>query len=164
MAKQIKISELTAQINEGWKIEKLVEFYELPTSTMRNVLKQAGLTIRKFKKPLFELIDDTTVVEKDPSQLDLFQTVQTSEDTLHIAKEIPTASIPAVITPSTEPTIVAFEAEKQATLPITLLDDSLDNGISEDVLAEMAAVLMTEEDPQNVEEMDAATSEEIWDL
>lgn len=88
MAVQIKKAELTAQINEGWKIDKLATHYELPVLTMRRVLKEAGLVIRSFKKPKFELIDDTaeetTVI---PNQLDLFETVQQSEDTSTIVEE-----------------------------------------------------------------------------
>ena len=89
MAVQIKKAELTAQINEVWKIEKLAQHYELPVLTMRKVLKEAGLVIRSFKKPKFELIDDT--VEETPvipNQLDLFKTVQHSEDTSTIVGEV----------------------------------------------------------------------------
>ena len=136
MAKQIKISELTAQVEEGWKIEKLAEFYELPINTTRNLLRQAGLTIKKLKRPLFELVDDTVETVKDPKQLDLFQTIQESENTL---ETVVTPSEP-IIVKSDVPELIAFEAEKQVTPP-SLLDDALDQGIPEDVLAEMNAVL-----------------------
>ena len=64
MTKQIKLSELKADINAGMKREALrVKYTDGNNNQLNVILKQAGLKIRSFKvnplKPKFELIDDT---------------------------------------------------------------------------------------------------------
>lgn len=55
----IKISLLERQVESGMKLKELAEFYSLPVAQMKKVLKQANLRIRSFRKPQFNLIDDT---------------------------------------------------------------------------------------------------------
>ena len=60
MAVEIKKSILTQQVEEGWKRKALAEHYGLPEAQMAQVLKNAGLKIRKFHAPKYQLVDDTT--------------------------------------------------------------------------------------------------------
>jgi hypothetical protein len=58
--KEISKVKLTEQVNSGLKVEDLAEFYEIPKSQVRVMLKQAGLKIRRTRKgSAFKLIDDT---------------------------------------------------------------------------------------------------------
>lgn len=59
MAVEIKKSILTQQVQDGWKRSALAEHYGLPETQMAAVLKQAGLKIRKFHAPKYQLVDDT---------------------------------------------------------------------------------------------------------
>ena len=59
MAVEIKLSVLTEQVNEGWKRAALAEHYGLPETQMAQVLRDAGLKIRKFHAPKYQLVDDT---------------------------------------------------------------------------------------------------------
>ncbi len=66
MAETVKIDLelLTQQVEEGKKREELAQYWGLNISQMKNALKAAGLTIRKFHKPAFEFVTATeTVVE-----------------------------------------------------------------------------------------------------
>jgi ribosomal protein S13 len=56
---RITTTDLTNKVNEGWKKIALAEHYGLPVSQMTQVLKDAGLKIRKFHKPKYELVNDT---------------------------------------------------------------------------------------------------------
>ena len=64
MAVPIKKSILSAQVEEGMKKAELAAHYELPVAQMTKVLKAAGLKIRKFHAPKFELEDDMEVLEE----------------------------------------------------------------------------------------------------
>ena len=79
MTKQIKLSELKADINAGMKREALrVKYTDGNNNQLNVILKQAGLKIRSFKvnplKPKFELVDDTieelTTVEMGVEELE----------------------------------------------------------------------------------------------
>ena len=59
MAVEIKKSVLSQQVQEGWKRKALAEHYGLPETQMAQVLKDAGLQIRKFHAPKYQLVDDT---------------------------------------------------------------------------------------------------------
>ena len=59
MAVPIKKSILSAQVEEGMKKAELAAHYELPVAQMTKVLKAAGLKIRKFHAPKYQLVDDT---------------------------------------------------------------------------------------------------------
>ena len=59
MAVEIKKSILTQQVEEGWKRKALAEHYGLPETQMAQVLRDAGLQIRKFHAPKYQLGDDS---------------------------------------------------------------------------------------------------------
>ena len=57
--KQVKKSELTTMVNEGKKRNEIAAHYGLKEAQVAKLLKAAGLKIRKFHLPTFELVDDT---------------------------------------------------------------------------------------------------------
>ena len=59
MAVEIKKSVLVQQVQDGWKRKALAEHYGLPEAQMAQVLRNAGLQIRKFHAPKYQLVDDT---------------------------------------------------------------------------------------------------------
>lgn len=67
--KQVKKSELTAMVNEGKKRNEIAAFYGLKEAQVAKLLKAAGLKIRKFHLPTFELVDDT--VEENAQMMDI---------------------------------------------------------------------------------------------
>lgn len=67
--KQVKKSELTAMVNEGKKRNEIAAHYGLKEAQVAKLLKAAGLKIRKFHLPTFELVDDT--VEETAQMMDI---------------------------------------------------------------------------------------------
>ena len=67
--KQVKKSELTAMVNEGKKRNEIAAYYGLKEAQVAKLLKAAGLKIRKFHLPTFELVDDT--VEENAQMMDI---------------------------------------------------------------------------------------------
>ena len=67
--KQVKKSELTAMVNEGKKRNEIAAYYGLKEAQVAKLLKAAGLKIRKFHLPTFELVDDT--VEETTQMMDI---------------------------------------------------------------------------------------------
>ena len=63
MAIEIKKSVLAQQVEDGWKRKALAEHYGLPETQMAQVLRDAGLQIRKFHAPKYQLVDDTNSEE-----------------------------------------------------------------------------------------------------
>ena len=63
MAIEIKKSILAQQVQDGWKRKALAEHYDLPETQMAQVLRNAGLKIRKFHAPKYQLVDDTNSEE-----------------------------------------------------------------------------------------------------
>ena len=59
MAVEIKKSVLVQQVQDGWKRKALAEHYGLPEAQMAQVLRNAGLQIRKFHAPKYQFVDDT---------------------------------------------------------------------------------------------------------
>lgn len=59
MAVEIKKSILAQQVQDGWKRKALAEHYGLPEAQMAQVLRNAGLQIRKFHAPKYQFVDDT---------------------------------------------------------------------------------------------------------
>ena len=59
MAVEIKKSVLAQQVEDGWKRKALAEHYRLPETQMAEVLRKAGLKIRKFHAPKYQFVDDT---------------------------------------------------------------------------------------------------------
>lgn len=71
MAETVKITvqDLTEKVEAGWKKPALAEHYGLPVSQMTLALKQAGLKIRKFHKPKFELVNEEVVADEDTIEI-----------------------------------------------------------------------------------------------
>ena len=67
--KKVKKSELTAMVNEGKKRNEIAAYYGLKEAQVAKLLKAAGLKIRKFHLPTFELVDDT--VEETAQMMDI---------------------------------------------------------------------------------------------
>ena len=63
MAVEIKKSILTQQVQDGWKRKALAEHYGLSETQMAQVLKDAGLKIRKSHAPKYQLVDDSVEEE-----------------------------------------------------------------------------------------------------
>lgn len=59
--KQVQISKksLTEDINNSFTQTQLMEKYSLSAGTLRDILKEAGLKIKKTKVKRFILVDDT---------------------------------------------------------------------------------------------------------
>ena len=80
---QITLSVLTEQVNAGMKKTALAQHYGLKESQMTKVLQAAGLKIRKFHTPVFELVNDLDVTEAPqaevqgaPIQAEIFDAVE----------------------------------------------------------------------------------------
>lgn len=52
-----------AQIQKGWKKDKLAKHYDLPATQIAGILTHLGLKIRKFHKPSFVIVSATEVEE-----------------------------------------------------------------------------------------------------
>lgn len=74
--KQIKLSELTADVNSGMKKDALCEKYGLNKAQMTGLLRKAGLKIRKFHAPKFELVID----ENDQNDAEPVSEVATADN------------------------------------------------------------------------------------
>ena len=59
--KEIKLSELTAYVQEGKKKEDIMEIYGLNSAQVTRLMKEANLTFRKFRRPAFTLIKDVEI-------------------------------------------------------------------------------------------------------
>lgn len=55
--KQISKAELTRLVTEGKKKEEIASYYGLNNAQTSKLLQSAGLKIRKFHKPTFNLVD-----------------------------------------------------------------------------------------------------------
>lgn len=58
---QITKQDLEQKVQAGWKKTQLAEHYGLPEAQVGKLLKEAGLTIRKFHNPKYVLIDEEQV-------------------------------------------------------------------------------------------------------
>lgn len=68
MSEPVRITkqDLEEKVQAGWKKDTLAEHYGLPMTQMTQALKQAGLKIRKFHRPKFELVDETEEIASHP--------------------------------------------------------------------------------------------------
>ncbi len=66
---QITLSVLTEQVNAGMKKTALAQHYGLKESQMTKVLQAAGLKIRKFHTPVFELVNDLNETEAPQAEV-----------------------------------------------------------------------------------------------
>ena len=83
--KQVKKSELTAMVNEGKKRNEIAAHYGLKEAQVAKLLKAAGLKIRKFHLPTFELVDDT--VEEEATMMDILVTQEMMDMNPDLAAE-----------------------------------------------------------------------------
>ena len=83
--KQVKKSELTAMVNEGKKRNEIAAHYGLKEAQVAKLLKAAGLKIRKFHLPTFELVDDT--VEETAQMMDIPVTQEVLDMNLDLTAE-----------------------------------------------------------------------------
>ena len=83
--KQVKKSELTAMVNEGKKRNEIAAHYGLKEAQVAKLLKAAGLKIRKFHLPTFELVDDT--VEETAPMRDILITQEILDMNPELAAE-----------------------------------------------------------------------------
>lgn len=88
MAVEIKKSVLAQQVEEGWKRKALAEHYGLPETQMAQVLRNAGLKIRKFHAPKYQLVDDTIEVVEEVTGEDVNETLVES-----VVEETPAEAI-----------------------------------------------------------------------
>ena len=88
MAVEIKKSVLAQQVQEGWKRKALAEHYGLPETQMAQVLRNAGLKIRKFHAPKYQLVDDTIEVVEEVTGEDVNETLVES-----VVEETPAEAI-----------------------------------------------------------------------
>jgi hypothetical protein len=63
--KQITKTELTNLVNQGKKKDEIATYYGLNVAETGRLLKQAGLTIKKVRKPTFTFVDDTNTTSND---------------------------------------------------------------------------------------------------
>lgn len=84
---KITKADLAAKVEEGWKKNKLAEHYGLPMAQMTKVLQSAGLKIRKFHAPKFELIDDEEVVETSVEEVEVTDVTDIVEEAGEIRME-----------------------------------------------------------------------------
>ena len=88
MAVEIKKSILVQQVQDGWKRKALAEHYGLPEAQMAQVLRDAGLQIRKFHAPKYQLVDDTIEVVEEVTGEDVNETLVES-----VVEETPAEAI-----------------------------------------------------------------------
>ena len=67
---KIVLSELREKVQNGAKRKALAEYYGISEVQMAKALKSAGLKIRNFHAPAFEIVDDAEVPfeEKDAEE------------------------------------------------------------------------------------------------
>ena len=75
MAVEIKKSILAQQVEDGWKRKALADHYGLSEVQMADVLRKAGLKIRKFHAPKYQLVDDTIEVVEEVTGEDVNETL-----------------------------------------------------------------------------------------
>lgn len=62
---KIVLSELKEKVQNGAKRKALAEYYGISEVQMAKALKSAGLKIRNFHAPAFEIVDDAEVHSED---------------------------------------------------------------------------------------------------
>jgi hypothetical protein len=84
---QIVKSFLAKQVNDGMKKDQLAEYYGLNISEMGRVLKQAGLKIRKFHTPNFELVEEeeASLVENTIAETEVVAEENVTEEAAEVA-------------------------------------------------------------------------------
>lgn len=93
MAVEIKKSVLTQQVQDGWKRKALAEHYEIPEMQMAQVLRQAGLKIRKFHAPKYLFVDDTVSTENVAEYNEVAEDLIDISDSIEVEEEVATSVV-----------------------------------------------------------------------
>jgi hypothetical protein len=89
---QIVKSFLAKQVNDGMKKDQLAEYYGLNISEMGRVLKQAGLKIRKFHTPNFELVEEEELDDVILGETSVIETEVVESE--NVTEEIAETAVP----------------------------------------------------------------------
>lgn len=109
---KINLNVLTQQVEKGMKKDALAKHYGIPVSQMTVALKQANLKIRKFHKPVFELVTEVEEVNtEDTAKVD--DTVNTNTDVDVVNNEIDENQ------PATEEEVAEVEETETSTEEVT---------------------------------------------
>ena len=98
MAIEIKKSVLSQQVQEGWKRKALAEHYGLPETQMAQVLKDAGLQIRKFHAPKYQFVDDTQEQEEGVEEIQTEINEEVGEDVNTLVESVEEEKVTATTT------------------------------------------------------------------
>ena len=81
---KIILSKLKEQVEEGMKRKELAEYYGIAEVQMAKALKSAGLRIRKFHLPSFEIVAE----EEDERQMEIpYEEVESTYHGLTVEEE-----------------------------------------------------------------------------
>lgn len=81
---KIILSKLKEQVEEGMKRKELAEYYGIAELQMAKALKSAGLKIRKFHLPSFEIVAE----EEDKRQMEIpYEEVESTYHELTVEEE-----------------------------------------------------------------------------
>ena len=81
---KIILSKLKEQVEEGMKRKELAEYYGIAELQMAKALKAAGLKIRKFHLPSFEIVAE----EEDKRQMEIpYEEVESTYHKLTVEEE-----------------------------------------------------------------------------
>lgn len=81
---RIILSKLKEQVEEGMKRKELAEYYGISEVQMAKALKSAGLRIRKFHLPSFEIVEE----EEDERQMKIpYEEVESNYHELTVEEE-----------------------------------------------------------------------------
>ena len=81
---RIILSKLKEQVEEGMKRKELAEYYGIAEVQMAKALKSAGLRIRKFHLPSFEIVAE----EEDKRQMEIpYEEVESTYHELTVEEE-----------------------------------------------------------------------------
>lgn len=81
---KIILSKLKEQVEEGMKRKELAEYYGIAEVQMAKALKSAGLRIRKFHLPSFEIVAE----EEDKRQMEIpYEEVESTYHELTVEEE-----------------------------------------------------------------------------
>ena len=82
---KIILSKLKEQVEEGMKRKELAEYYGIAEVQMAKALKSAGLRIRKFHLPSFEIVAEE---EEDKRQMEIpYEEVESTYHKLTVEEE-----------------------------------------------------------------------------
>ena len=87
---KIVLSELKEKVQNGAKRKALAEYYGISEVQMAKALKSAGLKIRNFHAPAFEIVDDAEVPSEDSNVKEHEEDISTYAIFAEEVEEVPT--------------------------------------------------------------------------